>query len=215
MTSIHVDLYPGVRVRRGQQNITVAEYTLVGDVTLDDQKHPWGTLTIGYVLRQERVELTQVALVPSESEGPIAMPPDLLRLLHRRNLMVGVNRDISTYRRASARLAGPTEARPAHRPPLTSDVWASRAEAIVECQDAIVEQIRDVKELDLPDDPPKAYDILREWWTDDGFDGEPSNEQIANRMRATRQRGFVKGDWRDRSVAFGPAYLDLLQDGQE
>jgi len=211
MTRMHVGLYPGERVWRGPQSVPPHEYLLIGDVTLDDQKDPWGTLRIGYIVR-EQVELTKVALDPAESEEPTCMPSALLDLLRHRNLMMWVNSDIREYKKAYKRLGGPTTTRPAHRPPLTPDIWVGRADAIVETLETIADETRRAKELDFDDDPPRAYDILRDKWTDDLFDGVPSNSQIANRVRATRERGYITGDLRDESVAYGPAYLHLLDD---
>lgn len=207
-------LNPGVRVSRGPQSVSPHEYELVCLVTVDDQEVPWGTLRIGYVVR-EAVELTQVALQPFETEKMAVMPPALLGLLRRRYLMMWVNSDIRMYRKASRRLEGTVESRPAHRPPLAPDIWVDRADAIVETLDEIVDAIRRLNELDFDDVPPNAYDILRDKWTDDEFDGEPSKEQMANRIQETKKRGYVVGNLRDRSVAFGPAYFVHLDDGQE
>lgn len=90
-----------------------------------------------------------------------------------------------------------------------------RADAVVETLHIIRNEIRRASELGFEDVPPLAYDILRDKWTDDRFDGEPSDGQIANRVRATREQAYITGDFRDSSIDYGPEYLARTDRRQE
>jgi hypothetical protein len=222
MTRVHVDLRAGYRVQPGGPDSGPPRYRLVGVVTLDDQEVSWGALTIDYVVR-EAVQLTRVELGPYESDKPVFMPVAVFDLLDHKYLMEFVNSDIRSYRRiVGLEEATPTvpstrkeASRPPHRPPLPPDIWMDRADAVVETLKIIRTEIRRASELGFEDVPPLAYDILRDKWIDDVFDGEPSKGQVANRVRATREQGYVTGDFRDSSIDYGPEYLARTNSVQE